>query len=612
MHFYLVAILGSSQPNLTYQSESSFETGEVVEVPLKNKSVKSVVLKEVDQPEFICREAVSLGMYFGEETMEPARFISEYYRCALGESLALFHPVPIEAQKQSDPVMCETKITLSPEQSRVFDQIMRQPVSLLFGDTGSGKTEIYIKAIEETINAGKTALLLIPEIGLTPQMERRLKKHFGNIVAIWHSRITKKKKESVLAGILEGSVRIVAGARSCLFLPMPALGIVVVDEEHDDSYKAQNRPRYHARDLALYLARKREARVILGSATPSATSFHKFPVVRLKGGYYSSTKSFQFIEGLEEMTPLILEAIRTNLEKAGQVIVFLPTRANYKYLICDSCGKSVECPYCSVSMSLHTQNRAIKCHYCGYMESIPSDCPHCRSGILTNQRIGTAELAAQLSATFPEHTVGKFDRDEVTSETRLKKILKSFNDGEIDILVGTQMLSKGHDYHGVNLAVVLGLDYTLNQSDYRARERAVALLLQIAGRSGRKEDGHVIVQTRHTELFQGYLDRFEALLEDEIAMREGMYPPHQVLATILFSDKNENRARESMECVRSELGRFENIEVVGAEKSAIEKIAGKYRYLILLRSASHKSLLKALHGCDLKGGEVDVNPTQFY
>ncbi|HHD83406.1 MAG TPA: primosomal protein N', partial [Campylobacteraceae bacterium] len=438
-------------------------------------------------------------------------------------------------------------IALSAKQQQAYDFVRSHETALLFGDTGSGKTEIYMKLLEDVINEGKSAIFLMPEISLTPQMQKRLKKKFGDMVAIWHSKITKKSKEKIIAGIERGEVRILAGARSTLFVPLPDLGAIIVDEEHDDSYKASNRPRYHARDVAIYMGRVLGAKVVLGSATPSLTSYHKFPFFRLRETFFDTQKSIIFTHEEEGISERIMHELSQTLAQNHQAIIFLPTRANYKYLTCIDCGKFVECPFCSVGMSIHRERNALRCHYCNYMQRIPSECPACGGRHLKTNRMGTAQVVMELSEKFPEKRFVKFDRDEVTTQTKLKKILKAFNDHEIDVLVGTQMLSKGHDYHDVRLAVVFGIDTILAQADFRARERAMSLLLQVAGRSGRKGEGKVIVQTANAEFFAHYIDDYEKFLKEELASREGLYPPFRKLMKFMIAHKSKAKALEILE-----------------------------------------------------------------
>lgn len=567
-----------------------------------------MVIEAVDKPDFKCLEIDEVETKrFDSVYLQILSFISQYYSCEIGESAALFHLISPQEERAFS---CAVDIQLSPAQEEALAFAKSHPVSLLFGDTGSGKSEIYMKWFEQTLNAGKRAIFLLPEISLTPQMSKRLTSHFGDSVAIWHSKITPKKKRDILEGISEGTIRILAGARSALFVTMPKLGLIVVDEEHDDSYKSAQRPRYHARDLAIYMGKALGAQVLLGSATPSVTSYHKYPHFRLKGTYHTSQKQFLFdsSEGLSEM---ILTQITQSLDAKRQVIVFVPTRANFKYLQCRDCGAFVECPYCSVGMSLHLDRRALMCHYCHFVEPIPQLCPKCSASAMRTQRIGTAQVLKELQEHFPKASIEKFDRDEIKSQRQLNARIKAFNDHQIDILVGTQMLSKGHNYLNVDLAVVLGIDTLLSQPDFRARERAVSLLLQIAGRSGRSGEGRVVIQSKNHDFFEPYLEDYERFIREDLQMRRDLYPPFTYLMRILISHKDQLKAKDMLLEVGNCCEAHKDVEVIGAGEAPIARIAGKFRFVVLLRSHKRKPLLEAARRCQCQVCEIDIDPVNF-
>ncbi len=618
MNYYYLSLLNSPLQPLTYQSELYLENGYHVEVLLQNKTVQAVVVDSCEKPEFNTLDILhGSNLYFSKPQIQLANFLSNYYLCSLGEAFSLL--VPFDKTFTCKDVLVDFKdtIELSDKQNEAVAFTKIKDVSLLFGDTGSGKTEIYMKLFSQTIQAGKRAIFLMPEISLTPQMEQRLTAHFGERVVMWHSKITKIQKEKILKRIREGSVDIVAGARSALFVPLHDIGLIVVDEEHDDSYKSSSKPRYNARDMAIYMGKLYNAKVVLGSATPSLTSYAKFPSFRLKGGYFESKKEYIYQTSLEAITPLIENEILCTKQKDEQSIVFIPTRANFKYLICSSCGHKYLCPYCSVGMSVHQKTKTLKCHYCNFATQIPQVCPECKEPSLKSARLGTAEAVKHLQENHqslcPDGTlhVEQFDRDVITTQNKLIKTLKRFNDKEIDVLVGTQMLSKGHDYHDVTLAVVLGLDNMLNMSDYRAREKALSSLVQIAGRSGRKKEAKVIVQTFNREFFEAYMDDYERFLKDELEFRRGFYPPFKKLARVLFAHKNGIKAQDEMNAMVEKLKFFTTVEVIGFGASAIEKIADKYRFMVLLRADKSTDLIKALLTCKTSLSQIDMDPIEF-
>ena len=435
-------------------------------------------------------------------------------------------------------------LTPAQEQARKFAEA--NETSLIFGDTGSGKSEIYIALIAQALAAGKQALFLMPEISLTPQMTKRLQSYFGERLGVWHSKISPKKKREILAKFNAGEIRLIAGARSALFLPFSDLGFIVVDEEHDDSYKSAAAPRLNARDAAIFVGKKLGIRVVLGSATPALSTYAKQPHFRLRGTYFSSAKRFIFDESETALSPKILTEIGRSLEAGKQAVVFLPTRANYKYMVCENCGQIVRCPFCAVGMSYHADAAALKCHYCGFSTFYKASCENCGGEVMQARKIGTGELAAQLAARFPSARIAKFDRDEITTQRKLEALLNNFNAHKIDILVGTQMLSKGHDYHGVDLAVIMGIDEHLSYPDFRAREKTLALAMQVAGRAGRSGQGRVVIQTHQSGFFRDYIENYDDFLRDEAEFREGLYPPYMRLLRVLISHKNEKAASEIM------------------------------------------------------------------
>ncbi len=603
---------------MTYQSEQVLNIGELVEIPLKAKCVQGVVLKECEAPKFVCEKSVLLGFQFSSLQSQIAKFIASYYCTSYSLSFGLFTPFAKGFVKEFQKL----HFTLNPlniQQQQALDFINARQDSLLFGDTGSGKTEIYIHLLSQTLNKGKNALFLMPEISLTPQMEKRLKAVFGECLAFWHSKVTSKAKQQILQDLKEGKVRILAGARSAFFLPLASLDLIIIDEEHDDAYKSNSAPRYHTRDVALYLAKKAKIKIVLGSATPLATTYLRAKkqnaIFRLKGTYFQTQKSYLFCSSNDILDSSALNELRQNYNERKQAIVFLPTRANFKHLLCSQCGSSIECPNCSVSLSLHKKDSSLKCHYCHFAQAIPNYCPQC-GGVLQSLRMGTQEFAGYLKESLPTSHIVCFDRDSITTQRKLKSILEEFNRQKIDILVGTQMLSKGHDYHNVNLSVILGLDYLLKGSDYKAREKTLSLMFQLSGRSGRKENGRVFVQTLHQEFFTKFLGDYGEFLEEELAMRKHLYPPFVRLALVHFAHKNEEKAQEllqeALKIVKIQINTESLVvEIVGSGIAPIPRIANKWRYMIMLRSKSSKSLHLALLPLRSFACEIDIDPIEF-
>ncbi|GAB6045171.1 primosomal protein N' [Caminibacter profundus] len=605
MKYYEVAILNTPTAFI-YQSDKVYKKGDVVKVFVRNKEKFGIILKEVEKPKFECKDIIEKIYEFNESYIKIIEFISFYYFCSIGEAAGLFYLIENGKWRIENEELKEHKINiginLTQKQKEALDFLEKNDVSILFGDTGSGKTEIYIKLIENTLKQGKTVLFLLPEIAITSQMEKRLKKHFGDSLAIWHSKITKKKRGEILKDLVNGKIRIVAGARSALFLPFSNLGLIIVDEAHDEAFKSEQIPKYNAKDLSIYFGKVLNAKVVLGSATPLVSDLYKFPVFRLKGTFFNTKKTRYFKESFDEF---IINKIKEKLKSNKQVIIFIPTRAHFKYMICKDCAKAIHCKYCDVAMSIHKDKLALKCHYCNYTTKIPNICPNCGSEEFINERKGTSEIVEELRELFKEAVIEKFDRDIVTSKSRIDKLLKRFSNKEIDILVGTQMLSKGHDYPDVALSIVLDIDFLLNSADYRARERAFALCRQVEGRAGRKEDGEVIIQTLNPEFF----DReYEEFYEEEIEFRKDLgYPPFNRLCKIEFVDKRKEIAKKNMEDFVTCIGKRD--ELIGFGEAPIFKLHNKYRFFVLFKG---KNLHKIIYPCiDLSKAKVDMDSINF-
>ena len=593
-----------------------------------------MVIKEVEKPEgFETSEILNiLNYYYNKEQIAIAKFISEYYFSSLGEAIALFipHQNPrshalrgnadenLNGNSISDGSMYSHRDggnelelpTLSTDQQRAYRKLLKRDKALLFGVTGAGKTEIFISLMIKTIEEGKQCIFLMPEISLTPQMQTRLERYFGKRIIMWHSKLTKKQKEQRLEAIYAGEVDIVAGARSALFTPLENVGLIIVDEEHDDSYKSMMKPRYHARDMAIYMGGKIGAKVVLASATPSLSSYHKYDVVKLSKPFIQTKKRYFFLEG-STLTNGMIKRIEENFRAGEQSLLFVPTRGNFKYLYCQKCGETHTCPYCSVGMALHRYARHLKCHYCNYTEMIREVCSACGHTPLISERMGTVEAKEMISSSIEDIVIEQFDRDSIISASKLKKALKRFENKESHLLLGTQMLSKGHDYANITLSVILGMDYILGLGDYRARERAMSLLIQIAGRSGRAKSADVLIQSANGEFFKMYLNDYEAFLKDEMEFVRDFYPPFVSLARILISHVKDEKAGQITFDAVTQLKSFKEVEIVGHGKAPVERIANKFRYHILLRCEKRMPLIKALHAINSPQIEIDMDPVEF-
>ena len=515
---------------------------------------------------------------------------------------------------------------LSEEQQEILKECRAREISLIFGATGSGKTEIYFHAINDCLQSGKQALFLMPEISLSPQMKARLDSAFPNLSDIWHSGRTKAQKKRILQNLQKGNLKIIAGARSALFLPYSNLGLIIIDEEHDQSYKSSTQPKYNARDLAMY-AKSFGIKVILGSATPSAKSYYLAQsasyLSHLKSRFYKSQQEIIYdTSQTMDITPLVLEHVMETLKNKKQVIIFVPLRANFKILLCLNCQEKIMCPNCSISLSVHNKSNAMICHYCNFTQKIPQVCPKCNMDLLSGFSIGTEEVKNRLQSALKEHgieaNIGIFDRDYITTQNKLEKTLNALNAGELDILIGTQMIAKGHDYHNVALSVVLGIDFMLLAQSYRANEEAFSMMYQVAGRSGRKERGRIILQSRHDKFIASFFGDYRKVIDSELRAREGFYPPFARLALVSFIDKNDENAFDSANEFMDLLSDMQhsdadarNIFIVGICKANVFKIKGKYCYQMLLRSYKNLALQRTLKKALLlfnKVCDVDIDP----
>lgn len=611
MRYYELAVFGFYLQNLTFHSKEEIPALREVVIDLKNKkNLRALVLKECQKPEFQTKEIKEITPFsLSHMQFELAKFISYYYTSKLGFVLGLFST---HQTYTCNPVKIENEPKLSQKQEEALKFIETHPTSLLFADTGSGKTEIYICLIKQYLEQGKQVLLLMPEISLTPQMQKRLEVYFKDKFFLWHSKISKKKKQENLERFYKGEALLVAGARSALFLPFVNLGLIIVDEEHDNSYKASNQPYINARDLALFLGSKFDIKVLLGSATPSLTSFYKQKSFRLKGTFFESKKHFLYDENELGITPMLLGELEKSLEKQKQAIIFLPTRANFRQIVCKDCGQTIKCPFCSIAMSLHKKRNVLKCHYCNYTSLIEQNCPSCQGAMLEARKMGTAELQELLQEALPLARIAKFDSDEITSIRKLNAVLKDFNENKIDILIGTSMLAKGHDYHSVDLSVILGLDEYLFRPNFKASEETLALAMQVAGRAGRKGEGRVLLQTKNRNFFERYIEDYDSFLQDELENRKDLYPPFKRLLRIIIEDKEQKQAQNLCQKLVDQISGTLKVEIIGYGACSIEMLKGQYRFYILLRSDFYKVLIKIQeYALNFKNVSVDIDPIDF-
>jgi len=540
---------------------------------------------------------------------------------AAARSLARKGIVSLQPETVAMKAAIRARHELNPSQQAAFQQIhacvqaKRFHTFLLHGVTGSGKTEVYLTAIETALGEGRSALLMVPEIALTPQMAGQFFSRFGDRVAILHSAFTGVERTEQWRRIRSGVASVVVGTRSGVFAPVQNLGLIVVDEEHDGSYKQEENPRYNGRDVAIVRAQGAGACVILGSATPSLESRYnaekgKYTLLELPGRIEARPMPHvqlidmrqEFLETRKQETfsRKLIEALGQRVESGEQTIVLLNRRGFSSFVACRSCGERVQCINCSLTLTYHKRDRRLLCHYCGYAEKVPSQCPKCSSEHIYFLGIGSERVEEELHRAFPAARIARLDRDTVTGKRQYETILQDFREGNYDMLVGTQMIAKGHDIPNVTLVGVVAADMGLGMPDFRAAERTFQLLTQVAGRAGRGSlPGIVLVQTINPEHYAVRLaaaQDYQGFYEKELNFRRMMhYPPFAAMANVLVrSEKKEMAMRMS-----TELGFLlnpppEKLRVMGPAEAPVPRLKNEYRYQFLIKAASRKALNELL------------------
>ncbi len=540
-------------------------------------------------------------------------------------------------------------LKLTAEQSFVLSELTRGLKSdeynafLLHGVTGSGKTEVYIRAMHEALLQGKGSMMLVPEIALTPIFSRRLRGVFGSAVAILHSNLSPGERYDEWRRIRSGDARIVIGTRSAIFAPVDNLGIVIIDEEHDTSYRQNEAPFYSARDLAVMRANHAGGVVVLGSATPSLESFYnakagKYQYLQLQSRIGERPMATAELIDMRDVfrragkdvvvSPRLFEAIAETHSKGEQSMILLNRRGFSSFVLCRSCGESLRCVNCDITLTYHKREDRLVCHYCNYTAETPSVCPFCESEFLYFIGQGTEQLEGILEKKFPDLRIARIDRDTMKRKGEIDRTLLSFDRGEIDMLVGTQMLAKGHDFHNVTLVGVISVDIGLGLPDFRSAERTFQLLTQVAGRAGRGDlPGRVLIQTYHPDhyaLRYAVEQNYEKFYDHEIRFRERMaYPPFVALASILIRHQDLAKAKRNAEILKNALDRANKggeCRFLGPAAASIARLKNEYRIQIIIRSGSRKAIRSVLEtalkqaevsGGDLRSYHVEIDPVNL-
>lgn len=627
------------------EMEDSIFFGIRVTVPVGAREMTGFVIKVHDEePKGSyqikpIRKAIDKKPVFNPDLLDMAKWLSHMYFSSIGENLSMMIP---SGKRESNMAMLDSPISfsrineLTADQERALSRLRENPndTFYIYGVTGSGKSEVFLRRAEDVISEGKQALYLVPEITLTHQLAEDVASRFPDNVAILHSGLTPSQRLKAWHQIENGEVSLVIGVRSSVFAPFKNLGLIVIDEEHDNSYKSGSTPRYHARQVAQYRARKANAQLIMGSATPSLEAWKLILEQKIKSismpnrigeGHFPRISIVNILKEKRNISEALEREIRKTLKEKKGIILFLNRRGfSYSY-VCQSCGHVISCPNCSVSLTYHKRGNRLVCHTCGYSHSPIKACPECGAIDLSPRGFGTEYVEEEVSALFPSARIARLDTDVASSgKSNARKIIESFKKGDIDILLGTQMIAKGLNFPYVSLVGVLNADSSLLLPDFRAAERTFSLIHQVSGRVGRyRDDGKVIIQTTQPLspaiqcVAMNDLERFYTL---ELAERKAtMFPPYTRLINLTFRGKNEERVRkvaEEVDKLASGIKKeYCDIDIFLSSPCLIEKQAQNYRYHILLRSTSISRLLeftrRLLSECKKDNNvylEIDVDP----
>ena len=569
-----------------------------------------------------------------EEMLKFTRWISDYYLCPWGEVIESAMPEWVDVKivnkreikrvkersqksevRSQKPKGKDSDFPLTTYQENVINKIKnkideeKHQVFLLHGVTGSGKTEVYIRATVEALKKGKKVIVMVPEITLTLQLFQRFSNVFVNRVAILHSGFTQRERYNEWMKVRNNEVDIVIGARSAVFAPFENIGLIIVDEEHDTAYKQDTNPRYNGRDIAIVRGKYSNAVVILGSATPSMESFYnsqtsKYEYLHLPGRI--DKKSLPLIEivdikGVNIISDRLRSEMEKRIEKKEQTLLFINRRGSATFIQCSDCGYVWRCKNCSVSLTYHKKDNLCVCHYCGYSETVSDTCPQCKGYTINYKGKGTQKIEDEIRALFPNSNIERMDRDTVRKRGEAGRILKGIDERSVDILIGTQMIAKGHDYPGITLVGIVSADESLNIPDFRASERTFQLITQVAGRAGRGDiNGDVILQTYNPDHYSVKCAKeydFIGFYNQEGGLREALnYPPYSKMVSFRIEGSNEKGVEQFShnfgKILDEIIGGQNDIEKLGPSKAIIYKIRNRYRWQILLKGRKIGNLKK--------------------
>lgn len=638
-HLVSVAVDAPFFTALTYKTSEKFPAGSSVIVPLGGRKANAVILKASPEPKttFVIKNIESLDHtrpILAEKFCDWLQWVAEYYVHPIGQVMAMAFP-PLQTKKslrssKKPPVVKvvsqQPAPKLTEEQAQSVNSVLSKSgfeAHLLFGVTGSGKTEVYLRILEEVLSRGLSGLVLVPEISLTPQLINRFSSRFGDQIAVIHSHLTARERTTQWWSMVDGEKRILIGARSALFCPIPNLGVIIVDEEHEASYKQEESLRYNARDSAVMLCKTLQIPIVLGSATPSLETWRQAQEGRYKLHTLSTRvvsrklPTVDFVdmriekenrrENLKQNLPYWLStelynAITNALARKEQVALFLNRRGVSPTILCPDCGHIARCPNCAISLTLHGRSDLV-CHYCNYTTAFLLTCGSCKTGEVKALGLGTEQVEEEIKKIFSSANVARADRDEIYSRETLESLISRMENHEIDILVGTQMIAKGLDFPQLNLVGIVLADIGFNLPDFRSTERGFQLITQVSGRAGRhlSDGGRVIIQTYNPEnvglTFAKTAD-YTAFANYELKLRqELMYPPYgRVAALRIISNSQESglelseRLARRSELLKAKTRQYEKIQILGPAEAPLAKLRGKFRFYLLFKSTGPQIL----------------------
>lgn len=634
----------------------SCEVGMRVQVPFGAREITAYVvsvMSSIEETPYAIKEVkrvVDAQALYGEQEIALAVWMSRWYVCSEGEALSCMIP---GGRRDADPPVMpidehELAIAdehLSDEQQHAIDAILQSthPLHYVYGVTGSGKSEVFLRVAKQVIASGKQVIYLVPEITLTHQLAQQVSKRFENQVAILHSGMTPSQRIAIWRRIRRKEIQMVIGARSAVFAPFTDLGLIIIDEEHENTYKSGNVPRYHARQVAQKRVLDAQAKLVMGSATPSLESWHMIQeghVIqhylpnRVAGGKSPQITVVNMLAEPRMLSKTLREAIQETLHRNRQSILFLNRRGFSHFFHCNACGYEMSCPHCSVSLTYHKAEHRMVCHYCGYSRPPISVCPSCASVDVGYGTFGTEMVESEVRQLFPQARIARLDTDTARKKEMVASVLSDFKAGNIDILLGTQMVAKGLNFPLVDLVGIVLADSALNLPDFRSQERTFSLIVQVSGRTGRYNDaGRVIVQTYHPEnqaialACKGDLPSF---YQQELQMRKvAGFPPYRRIVNFVIRGKQKSRTASELERLRTivdhligqlapDVSADDLPDIMGSAPCPLERIAGNWRHHLVLRGRNAARMLQITTAVRMQytppSGvylEIDIDPLQM-